>query len=306
MTERKKTKTDIREARSTVAKRLLRLQRTGLHEDATARLRGLIVRGDLAPGGPLIEADLSEALGISRTPLREALKLLASEGLVELRLNRSAIVAPIRQDEVEELFEAVSGIERVAAELAALRMTERDLERLDHLQRRMERLHDTGKLRDYFDLNQQIHSFIVACSRNRALKATHDWLLGRVERARLFALSSQKRWDESVQEHRALLAALKQRDAGRAGQVLAQHVVRTGAVVREILDGVEQPVDGAAAPTAKCPNKRIVYEDPSAQPEHQQGRHRPPAVGKPRGGVGGHRDRSSHRAARRALYRDAR
>ena len=139
MAERKKAKTDGKRGRSTVAKRRLRLQRTGLHEDATARLRSLIVRGDLAPGEPLIEADLSEALGISRTPLREALKLLASEGLVELRLNRSAIIAPIRQDEIEELFEAVSGIERVAAELAALRMTERDFEKLHHLQERMER-----------------------------------------------------------------------------------------------------------------------------------------------------------------------
>ena len=251
MAERKKAKTDGKRGRSTVAKRRLRLQRTGLHEDATARLRSLIIRGDLAPGEPLIEADLSEALGISRTPLREALKLLASEGLVELRLNRSAIIAPIRQDEIEELFEAVSGIERVAAELAALRMTERDLEKLHHLQERMERLHYTGKLRDYFELNQQIHGFIVACSRNRALKATHDWLLGRVERARLFALSSQSRWDESVQEHRALLAALKQRNADRAGRVLAQHVVRTGVVVREILDsrrdGVEKPVTDVAA-----------------------------------------------------------
>jgi DNA-binding GntR family transcriptional regulator len=251
MTTRKKARTDSKRVPSTVAKRRLRLQRTGLHEDATARLRRLIVRGDLAPGEPLIGADLSEALGISRTPLREALKLLASEGLVELRLNRSAIIAPIRQDEVKELFEAVSGIERVAAELAAIRITERDLEKLDQLQERMERLHDTGKLRDYFELNQQIHSFIVACSRNRALKAAHDWLLSRVERARLFALSSQERWDESVQEHRALLAALKQRDADRAGRVLAQHVVRTGVVVQEILesrhDGAEQSVDDAAA-----------------------------------------------------------
>jgi DNA-binding GntR family transcriptional regulator len=250
MALRKKAKTGARPGRPAIANRRLRLQRTGLHEETTGRLRGLIVRGDLAPGETLVEADLSEALGISRTPLREALKILASEGLVELRLNRSAMIAPMRKDEIDELFEAVSGIERVAAELAALRMTERDLEKLDHLQERMEHLHDSGKLRDYFELNQQIHGFIVTCSRNRALKATHDWLLGRAERARFFALSSQERWDESVQEHRALLAALKQRDPERAGRLLAQHVVRTGIVVREILndrlEGATQPDDQAA------------------------------------------------------------
>jgi DNA-binding GntR family transcriptional regulator len=250
MVQRKKTKLAVRRCRSAIASKRLRLQRTGLHEETMDRLRSLIVRGDLAPGETLVEADLSEALGISRTPLREALKLLASEGLVELRLNRSAMIAPLRQEEIEEIFEAVSGIERVAAELAALRMTDGDLEKLDNLQERMERLHDIGKLRDYFELNQQIHGFIVTCSRNRALKATHDSLLSRAERARFFALSSQGRWDESVQEHRALLAALKQRDAERAGRLLAHHVIRTGIVVREILnsrfEGVNQPIDNAA------------------------------------------------------------
>lgn len=264
MAQRKKAKADARRGRSAIAGRRIRLQRTGLHEETTGRLRDLIVRGDLAPGETLVEAELSEALGISRTPLREALKLLASEGLVELRLNRSAMIAPIRQEEIDELFEAVGGIERLAAELAAQRMTDRDLEKLDLLQERMERLHDSGKLRDYFEINQQIHGFIVTCARNRALKSTHDWLLGRAERARFFALSSQERWDESVAEHRALLAALKARDPERAGRVLAQHVVRTGVVVREILNDqraeAAQPDDqlaaassGRAAQQEECP-----------------------------------------------------
>jgi DNA-binding GntR family transcriptional regulator len=236
MAQERQAKADTRRGRSAIAGGRLRFHRTGLHEQTIERLRTLIIRGDLAPGETLVEADLSEALGISRTPLREALKLLASEGLVELRLNRSAMITPIRESEIEELFEAVSGIERIAAELAAVRMSARDLEKLKGLQGRMERFHDSGKLRDYFELNQQIHSFIVACARNGALKATHHWLLSRVERARFFALSSQDRWDESVQEHRDLLDALEARDADRAGRVLARHVVRTGVVVKEIFN----------------------------------------------------------------------
>ena len=101
MVQRKKTKLAVRRGRSAIGSKRLRLQRTGLHEETMDRLRSLIVRGDLAPGETLVEADLSEALGISRTPLREALKLLASEGLVELRLNRSAMIAPLRQEEIE-------------------------------------------------------------------------------------------------------------------------------------------------------------------------------------------------------------
>jgi DNA-binding GntR family transcriptional regulator len=203
----------------------------------------LIIRGDLGPAEALNELQLSEALGISRTPLREALKLLAAEGLVELRLNRSARIAPLREREIAELFEAVGGIERIAAELAATRMTTADLKRLDSLQKRMERFHERGALRDYFEVNQQIHSFIVACARNPAITATHQWLLARVERARFFALSGRGRWDESVAEHRAILNALEARDGEAAGQMLASHVQRTGAVVKDILQAKQSRGD---------------------------------------------------------------
>jgi DNA-binding GntR family transcriptional regulator len=215
--------------------RTLRVPRTGLHEQAANKLRTLIVRGDLAPGEPLLEVSLSQALGISRTPLREALKQLAAEGLVELRLNRGAVVAPLRHEELAELFEAVSGIERCAAELAAMRMTAQDVERLEALQARIERHRERGELREYFEVNQQIHGTIVGFARNSVLKASHDALLARAERARFFALLADGRWDESVREHRQILGALKARDAARAGQLLGQHVRRTGETVAETL-----------------------------------------------------------------------
>ena len=220
-------------------RRALRVPRTGLHEQAAKKLRTLIVRGDLLPGEPLLEVSLSEALGISRTPLREALKQLAAEGLVEIRLNRGAVVAPLRREELSELFEAVSGIERCAAELAAQRMTTSDVERLEALQKRIERHHDRGELRAYFEINQQIHSTIVDFARNGVLKTSHETLLARAERARFFALSAHGRWDESVREHRQILAALKARDAERAGRLLGQHVRRTGETVAEALTNRE-------------------------------------------------------------------
>jgi DNA-binding GntR family transcriptional regulator len=237
MTKTKPTEKEPKRRRRVTAlqRRALRVPRTGLHKHAAKKLRTLIVRGDLLPGEPLLEVNLSEALGISRTPLREALKQLAAEGLVELQLNRSAVVAPLRREELTELFEAVSGIERCAAELAALRMTEQDVERLEALQMRIERHHERGELRDYFEANQQIHGTIVGFARNSVLKASHDALLARVERARLFALSADGRWEESVQEHRQILAALKARDAERAGQLLARHVRRTGEIVADTL-----------------------------------------------------------------------
>lgn len=220
---------------ATLRARAPRVPRAGLHEQAANELRTLIVRGDLAPGAPLLEVGLSEALGVSRTPLREALKQLAAEGLVVLRLNRGAVVAPLHHEELTELFEAVSGIERCAAELAAARMTVQDVARLEMLQKRIERHRERGELRDYFEINQEIHRTIVGFARNNVLKASHDALLARAERARFLALSADGRWDESVREHRQILAALKARDAARAGRLLGEHVRRTGETVAETL-----------------------------------------------------------------------
>jgi DNA-binding GntR family transcriptional regulator len=216
-------------------------ERVALHELARDRLRSLIVRGDLAPGVALQETLLSEELGISRTPLREALKLLAAEGLLELRSNRSAQIAPLRQNEIDEIFEVISAIEGIAAQLAASRITNQELKRLTQLQERMEAHHDSGKLEEYFKINQEVHGFIVACAKNGVLQSTHDTLLARAERARFFALSSRARWDDSVREHRQILKALKARDPEAASRALAQHVLRTGRAVSEQLRLQEVP-----------------------------------------------------------------
>lgn len=210
---------------------LHRVHRPSLTDVAVGQVRRMIVRGHVAPGERLNEPAICEALGISRTPVREALKLLASEGLVELRRNRNAIVSLIDPAELAHLFEVESGIESMAARLAASRMTTSDLKQLEILQIRMERHHGRRKLEDYFDVNQQIHKLIVASSKNPVLVKTHSWLLGRLERARFLALGAVGRWEQSVLEHREILAALKAGDAKTAGDLFAVHVERTGAIV---------------------------------------------------------------------------
>jgi DNA-binding GntR family transcriptional regulator len=225
--------TPTKAAARTAARKLP--ERVALHEQARDRLRTLIVRGDLAPGVAILETRLSEELGISRTPLREALKLLAAEGLLELRSNRSAQIAPLRPAEIDEIFEVISAIEGIAAQLAASRITNPELRRLSQLQDRMETHHEEGRLDDYFKINQEIHSFIIACAKNAVLRSTHDTLLARAERARYFALSSRSRWDDSVLEHRQILKALKMRDGTAAARALTQHVLRTGRAVNEEL-----------------------------------------------------------------------
>ncbi len=209
--------------------------RTALHEEARERLRMMIVRGKLAPGTGVGEASLSAALGMSRTPLREALKLLADEGLVEIRNNRGAVISPIRYETIPDLFEVMAGIERLGAELAAHRIDARALARLRTLQGHMEQHYEAERLVAYFDVNQQIHKTIVEASGNAVLVATHQSLFARVERVRFFALGSRPRWDESVAEHRSILAALDDRDSARAGAALAAHVRHTGERAMELL-----------------------------------------------------------------------
>jgi DNA-binding GntR family transcriptional regulator len=219
--------------------------RLGLHDQAAQRLRALIVEGTLPAGGALVETELSAALGISRTPLREALKLLAVEGLVELRPNRSPRVAELRRDAVTALFEAIAAIERGAAELAALRITAAELERLRQLQAEMEAHHAAGDLSSYFALNQQIHALIVAAARNGPLREAHEALHARAEIARRRALDSRARWDESVAEHRAILAALEARDPASAGRLLADHVGHTGTALLAGLAEADAEPDAA-------------------------------------------------------------
>ena len=223
-------KTDADSGRKTI-----KLKRTGLHERAADRMRVMIIRGELEPGSPTQETKLSEALGVSRTPLREAMKLLAAEGLVELRPNRSPRIAEIETDRILELFEALAGIERLAAEFAAQRVTERELKRLRLLQTRMEHYHRDGKLDDYFAINGEIHGLIVRAARNAPLREAHETLLSRAERARYLALSAERRWSNSVDEHASILAALEARDGELAGRLLSAHVQRTGTALLEVL-----------------------------------------------------------------------
>ncbi|MDI5987565.1 GntR family transcriptional regulator [Halomonas sp. M4R5S39] len=205
-----------------------RIQTTSLAQEAYRVLQRMIVHGELAPGERIVEPVLCEQLGISRTPLREALRMLATEGLVTMRRNRNAVVTRIDASELEHLFEVEAGIESLAAGLAASRMTNTELKRLEALQERLERLLAKGDRNAYFELNQRIHGLIVAGAKNPVLEETHRSLLGRLERARYLALDRLGRWQESTEEHREILEALKARDGERARRLLADHVQHTG------------------------------------------------------------------------------
>jgi DNA-binding GntR family transcriptional regulator len=198
--------------------------RRPLHEEATDRLRDLIVQGRLVAGARLNERLLTAQLGVSRTPLREAFKVLATEGLVELLPNRGAIVSQMDPVRLAETLAVMGALEALAGELACLNATEAQINEIRALHYEMLAYHARGDLAGYFKFNQAIHLKIVKYSGNAVLFNTYRHMNGNVRRARYMANLSQERWDAAVHEHDAILAALSARDVKRIKALLSDHL----------------------------------------------------------------------------------
>jgi len=222
----------LRPARTANGRARKPIRRQSLHLEVADRLRTMIVEAELVPGERIVEAELCEQLGVSRTPLREALKVLASEGLIELLPNRGTRVSEITEKEIGELFEVLGGIERMAGELAAERASDKNIEKLRKFQQRMELHHRNDQRHEYFELNRQVHELIVGMSDNSVLVATHANVMMKVQRARYLAIMSQERWDESVREHAEICEAIASHDSPRAGALIMTHVRKTGDIVQ--------------------------------------------------------------------------
>ena len=209
--------------------------RRPLHEEAVDRLRDLIVRGELAPGARLNERVLTARLGVSRTPLREAIKLLATEGLVELMPNRGAVVAPIDPTRIAETFAVMGALESLAGELVCTRASDERIAEIRALHYEMLAMHARGDLDGYFRYNQAIHLRLVEASGNAVLAQTYRQLNANVRRVRYMANLSPERWDAAVAEHEAILAALGARDAARLKRLLRDHLSAKLATVLEAI-----------------------------------------------------------------------
>jgi DNA-binding GntR family transcriptional regulator len=216
-----------------------------LHEDVTDRLRDMIVQGELAPGAKLNERVLCERLGVSRTPLREALKTLASEGLVALLPNRGAAVTPLTLETVREVFEVMGALEALAGDLACRHVTDAQLAEIRALHFQMLAAHARGDLAGYFRHNQAIHFAIVAASGNATLAATYRHLNANVRRARYMANLSRARWEKAVREHEDMLAALAARDGPRLQRLLVEHL---GAKMLAVLTALQSSPGDAHGP----------------------------------------------------------
>lgn len=205
----------------------------------TDRLRDMIVEGELPPGLKLNERVLCERLHISRTPLREAIKYLASEGLIDLLPRRGAAVKPITAAAVREMFVVLEALEQLAGELACIHATESEIAEIRAVHYRMLVHYTRGELAPYFRCNQEIHMRLVSCAANATLANTYRSLNAHLRRARYMANLSRDRWDKAVAEHERILDALVNRDGKRLGSLLRSHLENKMQVVLAELEADE-------------------------------------------------------------------
>lgn len=215
-----------------------RFRRRPLHEDVAEYLREMITNETLPEGSHIDESALCISFDISRTPLREALKVLQAEGLVSIEPNRGSHVSIIKADELEQLFEVLAGIERLAAELCCQQADANSLNFFSQLQAQMEDAYTNNDRATYFSACQSAHQRVIELAGNQILATTHRLLVSRTRRTRFRAITSKSRWKQSVEEHRALTTALINREAQQAGHALANHVRGSG---KAIVDHLRKP-----------------------------------------------------------------
>jgi DNA-binding GntR family transcriptional regulator len=202
----------------------LTIPRQTLHQHVVARLRQLIVEGQVAPGAKLNERALCEQLHISRTPLREAIKMLAAEGLVELLAHRGAVAAQLSEQDVADTFEVISGLEGQAGELAAGRISDTERAQIEALHREMLAAHARRDLPAYYRMNAQIHDLINAAARNPVLTQTYRTINARLQALRFRSNFDEAKWARAVAEHQRMLELLAARDGPGLRALLVAHL----------------------------------------------------------------------------------
>src|ERR1700674_1867065 len=209
-------------------------EESSLHDEILARLRDYIVEGNLPDGGRVPERQLCAMFGISRTPLREALKVLAAEGLVDLLPNRGARIRQLSERELGELFDVMGGLEGLAGRLACENITDEEIAGIERLHYEMYGFYLHRDMHGYFHVNQLIHHKIVEASRNATLLNAYANFAGRIRRVRYSANFARKRerWGEAMREHETILDALRRRAGHELSDILFKHLrnKRTAAV----------------------------------------------------------------------------
>lgn len=225
-----------------------KVERQRLHDLVVEHLQKLIIEGALEPGSKLNERELCERLGISRTPLREAMKVLASEGLIDMVANRGAFVSTMDETEIRETFELMSGLEAMSGELAAERISPADIAEIKALNATMLVCRAEHDLSGYYLRNQAIHDKINEAAGNSVLRQVYLSVNRRLLALRFKSNFREDKWDRAVKEHEEMIVALEARDGKRLATILRQHLFdKRDSVLLTLRESGNPAVDGATA-----------------------------------------------------------
>jgi DNA-binding GntR family transcriptional regulator len=211
------------------------ISRMALHDQVVLRLRAMLVEGRIPPGAKLNERVLAEQLRVSRTPLREAIKLLATEGLVDLLPNRGAVAVKLTEDDVLHSFEVLSGLEAMSGDLAAQRMTGAELAEVSALHYEMKAAFMRRDLAGYYHLNAKIHNGINAAAKNPVLASAYQRINARVQSLRFRTNQNEAKWKRAMKEHDLMIDALAAHDGAALRAVLVEHLERKRDTVLELM-----------------------------------------------------------------------
>lgn len=200
------------------------LERRSLAHQVADQLRDLILLEELPPGSPIVERETASALGVSRTPLRESLRLLASEGLIEMQPNRVPLVADPSLDELHELLQVQAALEALAGELACAVGSDKDLQSIKEMEVQLRTRSDTAAPLEFFQQDMEFHNAIVAASDNQALVQTHDTYNARLWRARFISSRRKVNRSGTLEQHTKIADALLARDTVSASAALKEHL----------------------------------------------------------------------------------
>ncbi|MBB3637893.1 MULTISPECIES: GntR family transcriptional regulator [Variovorax] len=212
----------------------MRLVPNSLHDEVAATLREQIFDGSLAPGSFVDEIALCERLSISRTPLREALKVLTAEGLLRHEPRRGCFVNEVTERDLDEIFPVIALLEGRCAYEAARNASDAELQELDALHERLVRHARAKRINDYYATNHIIHEAIIKLADNRWLAQVIGDLRKILKLARLQQLHAPGRLEQSLSEHLAVFAALKARDSEGADAAMRTHLTRQREALREV------------------------------------------------------------------------
>lgn len=212
----------------------MRLIHNSLHDQVAVTLREQIFSGVLTPGSFVDEVALCESLRISRTPLREALKVLSAEGLVRHEPRRGCFVSEVTEQDLDEIFPVIALLEGRCAFEAARHASDDDLAALEVMHQRLEKYARSKKIIDYYETNFAIHEAVIALANNRWLAQVIADLRKILKLARLQQLNAPGRLEQSLNEHLAVFAALKARDCDGAEAAMRTHLVRQREALREL------------------------------------------------------------------------